>query len=128
MTAGLVLDTSAILSYTAGSEFVGERIAKTADQGLEVVVPALCLSQAYREADSEQWHYLDVLSTLPQTVVAPVELNMCAIMGGWSRMLKTMDLAQTAMEAAARPIVPIMSAHADLIHQVLPKEWPIIEL
>lgn len=38
-----------------------------------------------------------------------------------------MDLAQAAMEAA-RAITPIMTDRRELLGEVLPKEWPIIDL
>ncbi|MFI6237274.1 hypothetical protein ACIBD9_27235 [Micromonospora sp. NPDC050784] len=38
-----------------------------------------------------------------------------------------MDLAQAAVEAA-RAITPIMTDRRELLGEVLPKEWPIIDL
>ncbi len=38
-----------------------------------------------------------------------------------------MDLAQVALEAA-RATTPIVSDRRELLGEVLPKEWPIIDL
>jgi hypothetical protein len=125
---GLVLDTSAILAYTRGSARVGERITYAADNALDVLVPALCLAEAYRQTDTAGWSYVDILGTLPNVVVAPVEPGHCPFLGGWARTLGTMDLAHAAIETAANPIVPLMTAYRDVVTRALPKEWPIIDV
>ena len=91
--AGLVLDTAAVIAYTNGSELVGREISATADEGLKVVVPAACFATAYQRVTSDGWGLLDILGTLPQVVVAPLEHDMCAVLGGWARTLG-LDLAQ----------------------------------
>ncbi|MCZ7378854.1 hypothetical protein [Micromonospora sp. WMMC250] len=125
--AGLVLDTGCLLAYSEGTEAVGEQIAKVADKGQRVIIPALCLAAAYRQVTSDGWPLLDILGDLGQVLVTPVEHDMCAILGGWSRTLGGMDLAQAAMEAA-RALTPIMTDRRELLGEVLPKEWPIIDL
>lgn len=125
---GRVLDTSAMLAYARGSRVVGEELALAADDSLDVLLPALCLAEAYRQINDDGWHYLDVLATLPNVVVAPVEHGHCAVMGGWARVVGGMDLAQAAIETAANPIVPLVTAHRELLTRILPKEWPIIDL
>ena len=70
-----------------------------------------------------------MLAALPHIRVTPVEADMCAFLGGWSRrMASRMDLAQLAMDAAANPLVPILTDRRELLGEVLPKEWPIIDL
>lgn len=125
--AGLVLDTACLLAYSEGVEVVGEQIAKVADKRQAVIVPALCLAAAYRQVTHDGWPLLDIVGDLEQVVVTPVEHDMCAILGGWSRTLGGMDLAQAAMEAA-RATTPIMTDRRELLGEVLPKEWPIIDL
>jgi hypothetical protein len=50
---GLVLDTSALLSYAEGaSEQVGRNVAFQADLGLTVLIPAACLAAAYKDVTS----------------------------------------------------------------------------
>ncbi|TWH66142.1 hypothetical protein JD77_01092 [Micromonospora olivasterospora] len=54
---------------------------------------------------------------------------MCPFLGGWSRRLGgRMDLAQLAMDAAAHPLVPVLTDRRELLGEVLPKDWPIIDL
>ncbi|MFF0155219.1 hypothetical protein [Micromonospora sp. NPDC005203] len=128
-TFGLALDTTALLAYSATTQEVGHRIAEVADHALDVLVPALCLARAHQQATPEQWELLELLSALPNIRVTPVEADMCAVLGGWSRRMNDrMDLAQLAMEAASRPLVPIMTNRRELLGEVLPKEWPIIDL
>ncbi|MGC4807074.1 hypothetical protein [Micromonospora sp. DT233] len=130
MTAfGLALDTAALLAYSSTDLDVGHRIAETADHGMNVLVPALCLAGAHQQATPTQWELLEVLATLPHVRVTPVEAEMCSFLGGWSRRMdERMDLAQLAMDAAIHPLVPIMTDRRELLGEVLPKEWPVIDL
>ncbi|MBC8990946.1 hypothetical protein H9X95_12375 [Micromonospora chalcea] len=126
---GLALDTAALLAYASGAKDVGARIAEAADYARDVLVPALCLAHANQQATAPQWELLELLAALPQVQITPVEPDMCAYLGGWSRrMTGRMDLAQLAMEAAANPLVPIVTDRRELLGEVLPKEWPIIDL
>ena len=124
----LILDTDAVLAYASGSFAVGERISRAADAADFVVVPVLCLAEAYRRADSEAWHYLDVLADLDATVVTPIEPDDAPFLGGHSRKLGSKHLAHAVLEAATYPMTPIMTAQRDRVTQILPKEWPIIDL
>jgi hypothetical protein len=53
----LVLDTSAITAFAAGSVNVGEPIAEVHDEGGRVVVPVVCLIEAARQVGefSDGW-------------------------------------------------------------------------
>jgi hypothetical protein len=93
-----------------------------------VVIPALCLAEAYRRTDSDGWHLLDVLAEHPNVIVTPVERDMCGILGGWTRAIEEMDVAQAAIEAASRPMVPIMTDKAEQVKRFLVEEWPVVEL
>jgi hypothetical protein len=129
MTPGLVLDTAAIVDYSCGSERVGRHIAEVADAALAVFVPALCLATAYQAAVGDRWRVLDVLPTLPHIVIRSVEADMCAVLGGWTRLTEGhMDHAQAAIEAAWHPPTPILTDRRDLITKVLADGWPIIDL
>ncbi|MFC7548856.1 hypothetical protein [Plantactinospora sp. GCM10030261] len=124
---GLVLDTGCLLAYTEGTEAVGGQISQVADRGQSVIIPALCLAAAYRQVRTDGWPLLDIVGDLEHVLVTSVEHDMCSILGGWSRTLGTMDVAQAAMEAA-RTFAPIMTDRRELLSEVLPKEWPIIDL
>ncbi|MEU5938607.1 hypothetical protein ABZ807_05365 [Micromonospora sp. NPDC047548] len=126
--AGLVLDTASLLAYSEGVPAVGVQIAKVAYRQEQVIIPALCLAAAYRQVSSDGLPLLDIVGDLDSVVVTPVDHNMCPVLGGWSRLLGSMDLAQVAIEAAARAVVPIMTDRRELLGEVLPKEWPIIDL
>jgi hypothetical protein len=124
---GLVLDTSAALAYTKGLLAPGWQIARASAHSLTVLLPALCLAEAYRRVEDDGWNLLSVLEDLPHVEVAPVERGLCLFLGGWSRTLGAMDLAHAAIEAAGRPMVPFMTAHRDEVSKVLPREWPILD-
>ncbi|MFI6238292.1 hypothetical protein ACIBEF_00265 [Micromonospora sp. NPDC050795] len=124
--AGLVLDTACLLAYSEGEEQVGEQIAEVADKRQVVIIPALCLAAAYRQVSTDGWPLLDIVADLEQVIVTPVDHDTCMFLGGWSRSLG-MDLAHVALEAA-RATTPIMTDRRELLSEVLPKEWPIIDL
>lgn len=124
----LVLDTDSVLAYASGSLDVGERISRAADAQDFVLVPALCLAEAYRRADSGTWQYLDILSNLDATVVTPVEPDDALFLGGHARKLGSKHLAHAVLEAAAHAVTPIMTSQRERVTQILPKEWPIIDL
>jgi hypothetical protein len=127
VTVGLILDTTALVAYMNGSINVGTRIAEAADEGYDVLVPALCLAQAHRDADATSFRWLGVLADVGNVQVVPLERRRCSIVGSWSRALGTLDLAHVAVEAAANPIVPIVTTRGHLLRTVLPAAWPIIE-
>ncbi|MEV0718025.1 hypothetical protein [Asanoa sp. NPDC050611] len=122
-----MLDTSAVLAYAEGSNRVGVEIVEVADEGLEVVLPASCLATAYQLAASDRWPLLDILSSLPQVVVKPLDHEICAVLGGWARTLG-MDLAHAAIESAGVPPVPIFTDRRRQLEGFLPKGWPIVDL
>jgi hypothetical protein len=49
----LVLDTSAILAYTAGSIAVGETITEVVDEGARFALPIVCLAEACRRCGDD---------------------------------------------------------------------------
>lgn len=124
----LVLDSAAIAAFARGSLRVGEYIAKAADQGGEIVAPVLCLAEAYRIAVGLEHDYLAALAAHPHVTVAPVEEADYWVIGGWSRKIGSLHLAQAAAETAARPTIALLTADRERVTEHLPKEWPIIDL
>ncbi|MBO0869992.1 MAG: hypothetical protein J2P15_15645 [Micromonosporaceae bacterium] len=123
-----MLDTDAVLAYAFGSFSVGRRISEAADATDFVIVPALCLAEAYRRADSDAWHYLDVLSNLDATMVTRVEPDDPPSLGGYARTLGSKHLAHAVIEAAAHPITPIMTSQRERVSEILGKGWPIVDV
>jgi hypothetical protein len=124
----LVLDTSAVLAYGRDAPEVGARISDAADQGRLVLVPALCLAEAYRRTDNEGWHLLDVLASLPNVTVPGISHGDCQHLGGFARTLGSKHLAHVVLEASTYPIVPILTSERARITKILADEWPIIDL
>ncbi len=123
---GLVLDADAVLAYAQGDAGVGDWIARRADTGESVLVPVLCLAEAYRQAPQDHV-MLDLIQSLDNVVVTSAERDMAAVMGGFSRSLGRMDLAQVVITAAEHT-VQILTSQRGLVTKFLPEEWPIIDL
>lgn len=124
----LVLDSDAVLAYANGSFDVGERIVEAADAGDFVIVPALCLADAYRRAESHAWRYLAVLSGLDTTVVTPLKPDDAVFLGGHARTLGSTHLAHAVLEAVTHAVTPIMTSQRERVAQVLATQWPIVDL
>ncbi len=122
-----VLDTTAVLAYLRGTGGIGSMLSCAADKGEQVVLPALCLADAYRRADTEAALMLDVMRDLPQILVTSVEQGDCAVLGGWTGVVGRIDLAHAMIESASAH-VPLVTADRELAVLILPKEWPIIDV
>lgn len=124
---GLVIDTDSLLAYTRGIPDVGELIAARSDADEVVLVPVLCLAQAYRSVTSDDHVLLDVIQGVPNVRVTPVEPDMAVFLGGFSRSLERMDLAQVVITAAQHG-ARVLTSERKLISRFLPSEWPIVDL
>jgi hypothetical protein len=127
-TAGLVLDADAVSAYARGSMDVSGHIFDVADVNGEVIVPALCLAEAYRTAEGTEHDYLALLQAHPHVVVVPVEEPDCWVIGSFAKRIGSLHLAQATAETGTRPLVPLLTAHRDKVTEHLPKQWPIIDL
>jgi hypothetical protein len=123
----LVLDTAAVRAFAAGSLRVGQHLAELPLGGVFAAVPVLCLAEAYREADAEIALHLDLLASHEAVVVTEIAAADAAVLGGWSRIVGSHDLANAALDAAEH-FAPLMTAAPDAVSRVLAKGWPIIEI
>lgn len=122
-----VLDTTAVLAYLRRTGGIGPMLSSTAEKGERVVLPALCLADAYRQADAEAAVMLDGMRDLPHIVVTSVDQGDCAVLGGWTGVVGRIDLAHAMIEAASAQ-VPLVTADRELAVRILPEEWPIIDV
>ncbi len=73
MTVQLVLDTSAVLAYVAGSTGLGELLGEVADEKAQFAVPAVCLVEAAGVLTDAAWPMLDVLAGHPNAVITALD-------------------------------------------------------
>jgi hypothetical protein len=107
---------------------VGRQIARRADRSEAVLVPVLCLAEAYRRVRTDGANLLDIVQGIDHIVVTPVEQDMASVLGGFTNQLGRMDVAQLVITAAEHSLVPVMTSERKLITRILPDEWPIIDL
>jgi hypothetical protein len=122
------MDTACVLAYVDGHYEIGKAIADRADLGESVVVPMVCLMEAYRRVDPKRHEMVEMLASLDNVETPPVEVGDCAFIGGWGRQVGSLDLAHAVLEAASRPIVPIMTGDPDAVRTVLAPGWPVLPL
>jgi hypothetical protein len=122
----VVLDTAALVEYAHGNDSIGEYLAFTADEGDVALIPATCLASAYRDVNAAGADLLDVVSGLRHVVVAPLDVDHCAVLGGWARTLG-LDTAHAAIEAASA-MTTLITRERELVARFLAPEWPIIDI
>ena len=99
----LILDTSAVLAYAAGSIDLGETIAEVVDEGGRFGASAVCLAEAVRLVDNDQGLGVPLLSQHPRFVPLSALAEDWDRVGYWARELGQVDKATTVVEVLDRP-------------------------
>jgi hypothetical protein len=99
----LILDTSAVLAYTAGSIDLGETIAEVVDEGGRFGASAVCLAEGVRLVDDDRALGVPLLSRHPRFVSLPVLAEDWDRVGYWARQLRRVDRAAAVVEVLDRP-------------------------
>jgi len=92
----LVLDTSAIKAFAAGSVDVGEPIAEVHADGGRVVVPVVCLIEAAGQVGDDMPR---VLVDHPACDVLPLTVELWSAVTAGVRILGRLDLAVSLLAA-----------------------------
>lgn len=108
----IILDTSAVLAYGAGSIGVGEVIAEVADEAARFAVPLPCLIEAGRRASAQGLPAMYVLETHQHGVILPDEAASWRVLAGLARVLSRSDLA-SALLAAQRQGAYVLTGEPD---------------
>ena len=98
-----MLDTSAVLAYTAGSIDLGETIAEVVDEGGRFAASAICLAEAVRQVADEQAPGVPLLTRHTRFVPLPVLAEDCDRIGYWAKDLRRVDQAAAVIEVIDRP-------------------------
>jgi hypothetical protein len=102
-TVRLVLDTSAVLAYAAGSIHLGETIAEVVDEGGRFGSSAVCLAEAVRLVAADRELGVPLLTRHPRFVPLPVLADDWDRVGYWAKELGAVDRAATVVEVLDRP-------------------------
>jgi hypothetical protein len=94
----LVLDTSAVVAYAAGSVDVGEPMAEVGAEGGRAVVPVVCLIEAARRVGDDMPR---LLVDHPSCDTAPLTLDIWETVTAGARILGRLDLAVALVSATA---------------------------
>jgi len=109
----LVLDTSAVLAYAAGSIDLGETIAEVVDEGGRFAASAVCLAEAVRLVAHEQAPGVPLLVRHPRFTPLPVLAADWDRIGYWARELGRLDRAAAVVEVLDRPEGYLVTAEPD---------------
>jgi hypothetical protein len=99
----LVLDTSAVLAYAAGSIDLGETIAEVVDEGGRFAASAVCLAEGIRLIEDDRALGVPLLTRHPRFVPLPVLAEDWDRLGYWARELGRIDRATAVVEVLDRP-------------------------
>jgi glycine/D-amino acid oxidase-like deaminating enzyme len=99
----LILDTSAVLAYAAGSIDLGETIAEVVDEGGRFGASAVCLAEGVRLVDDAQTLGVPLLTRHPRFVSLPLLGEDWDRVGYWARELGRVERAAAVVEVLDRP-------------------------
>jgi hypothetical protein len=94
----LVLDTSAVIAFAAGSVDVGEPIAEIHSEGGRVLVPVVCLIEAARQVGDDMPQLLAEHSAVE---VRPLTSSSWPAVTAGVRVFGRLDLAAALLAATA---------------------------
>lgn len=108
-----VVDTSAVLAYTAGSLDVGEILAELRDENVRFAIPAVCLAEA--TAATKHPDMLDLLVGQPHAAVLAFPVDQ------WRRLGAGINRYGTLGRACA--VVAWTSEHAEYVMSAEPEVY-----
>ncbi len=126
-----ILDTGALIAYTAGDERVGIVLADAADLDRQVAIPVLCLVEAYRLLDHDEHQFLGPLRAHSAVVLSAVEViaggDSAPIIGAMARTTGRLGAAHAVYSAMVAGAA-IVSSRPDQLIGILGDQWPITEV
>jgi hypothetical protein len=126
-----VFDTGALLAYAARDETVGQILVDAADLGRKVVVPVICLIEAYRTLDHDEHHLLGPLRANRVVDVAGVDVtakgDAAPMIGAMARQTGRLGAAHTVWSAITAGGEVVTSVAHELT-PILGADWPIVEV
>jgi hypothetical protein len=125
-TIRLLLDTSAVLAYTAGSIDLGETITEVVDEGGRFAASVACLAEAHGLVPEERATGVSLLTRHPRFVTLPVIAADWDRLGYWTRELGRFDVATTVIEALDRPDGCVVTAEPSRYESKLLDGLPVI--
>jgi hypothetical protein len=125
-TVRLVLDTSAVLAYAAGSIDVGETIAEVVDEGGRFAASAVCLAEAVHLVPETNALGVPLLTRHAGFVSLPLAADDWDRVGYWAKELGRVDRAATVVEVLDRPDGYLVTAEPDRYDTRALADLPVI--
>lgn len=97
----MVLDTSAILAFAAGSISVGEVISELSDENCRFALPIVCLAEASRFVPAGHVAAMTLLVRHPHGEVTSTPGANWPVLAEWTSRLGRVDLASALSDALA---------------------------
>ncbi|WP_430781820.1 hypothetical protein [Actinoplanes sp. G11-F43] len=119
-----------MLAYSDGVEGIGQMVADTFDTGSEIVIPVVCLLEAYRILDHTEHHRLGPLRANPVIRIADVfdgPGDAPPIIGGLAVTASRLGAAH-AIWMAMCGRAAVVTSQPDQIRSVLGDSWPLVEV
>jgi hypothetical protein len=84
---GSVLDTSAILAYSRGSDAIGELLLLLREEARALALPVVALADAFGHTDDGERGMLELLMSSPAILIVPLDPRTVAKVGGLGRRI-----------------------------------------
>lgn len=120
MSLRVVLDTTAIRAYVAGSIAVGELIGELTDEGAHFGIPMHCLIEAAQGADRQAAALLGVLTGHPNAEWLLIEPRQ------WRQVVAAAELLGSASRAYAA--LPVAMGQAGYVVTADPQSYPGVDV
>ena len=127
-TIRLVLDTSAVLAYAAGSIDLGQTIAEVVDEGGRFAASAVCLAEGVRLVDEDRTLGVPLLTRHPRFVPLPVLAEDWDRLGYWAKELGRIDRAAAVIEVLDRSDGYLVTAEPRRYEIKALNDLPVIEV
>ena len=126
-----VFDTGGLLAYASRDEKVGQVLVDAADLGRRVIIPVICLVEAYRQLDHDEHPLLGPLRANEMVDVAAIDTawgtDAAPTIGSMARHTGRLGAAHTVW-AAITAGGEVVTSLAHELTPILGTDWPIVEV
>lgn len=124
MSGAWVLDTPAVAAFARGSIYMASLVRTLADNGMRMLVPAVCLMEAHATAGDAD--LVDLLASLANVEVVVLDADEARAAGRmWRAEPRKAPAAVHAAWLAAGAVAPVVTDDAGRLAGLLKADHPV---